>query len=127
MTTYRYRLLLGSWGISIDFVAEARPAEHGVQVTWDFDGPALDEEQMAAISAGIALRSAEILAATGGRPVDVVVRSVRYPETDYQVEGLTAAAAGWAVEHFCLPPGPPAVSFDRSRNRYVFEWPEPGR
>ncbi|MEV4638110.1 hypothetical protein AB0J80_12245 [Actinoplanes sp. NPDC049548] len=125
-TAYDYRLLKAPWGIRITFVAEvepfsdrrtAIPVGHGVRVAHD-----LDEEQSAAVAAGLALVAKEISAATAGSPVDIVVHSVHYAETDFQIEGLTAAAVGWATERFALPPRRPAVHFDRTTNRYVFDW-----
>ncbi|MEV4705761.1 hypothetical protein [Actinoplanes sp. NPDC049316] len=127
VTTFDYKVLHASWGIQIAFTAEARPSsQSGVRVVQDVDGAPLDDEMMSAVVSGIALVAEEISAAVSGHPVDIVVRSVRYAETDFQVEGLTAAAVGWAVERFGLPSRPVAVRFDRERNRYVFGGGAPG-
>jgi hypothetical protein len=54
--------------------------------------------------------------------VDVVIRSVRFAETDYQVEGLTVAVMGWAAERFGRSGRLPPAVFDRTRNRCLYDW-----
>ncbi|MER5784904.1 hypothetical protein ABT104_24810 [Streptomyces mobaraensis] len=52
----------------------------------------------------------------------VTVHRVRFPEADYQPEGLAAALLLWIEREFALPPHPVIVTFDRSANRYVYDW-----
>lgn len=98
-STYLYRFLRTSWGIHITITADV--LSH---------------------SDGGGLVAADISAAVAGRPVVVVIGSVVFNEMDYQLDGLTAAVMGWAAERFGLDRPLPAVSYDRSVNRYIFDW-----
>jgi hypothetical protein len=131
-STFDYRLLKASWGIRIKLTADARPhaedGSHAVPVgdgVWlvpDEGSSTLGDPEVRALAKGLGLVAGEVSAATGGGQIDVVLQEVSYPETDYQVEGLTAAMAGWAVERFGLAPRGFTATFDRAANRYVYDW-----
>jgi hypothetical protein len=131
-STFDYRLLKASWGIRIKLTAGVRPhAEDGsdavpvgdgVWLVRDAGSAPLSDPEVRALAKGLGLVAGEVSAASGGGQIDVVLETVSYQELDYQVEGLTAAMAGWAVERFGLPPRRFTVTFDRAANQYVYDW-----
>ncbi|WP_432010508.1 hypothetical protein [Streptomyces cucumeris] len=142
--TTRYRMMRAARGIAIDLTADAvlttGPPPRGERVTarvWldtapvrthppeDRSGLRLTAEEAAWLGPGLALAAPAIEARTAGRYALVTVERVRFPEADFQPEGLAAALLGWAEEEFGLPARPVGASFDRAANRFVFIWPEP--
>ncbi|MET0494037.1 MAG: hypothetical protein ABW000_13000 [Actinoplanes sp.] len=131
-STFDYRLLKTSWGIRIKLTAGVRPhAEDGPNAVPVGDGvwlvhgegsSSLGDPEVRALAKGLGLVAGEVSAASGVGQVDVVLDTISYLETDYQVEGLTAAMAGWAVERFGLSPRRFPVTFDRAASRYVYDW-----
>jgi hypothetical protein len=131
-STYDYKLLKGSWGIRIKLTADVSPhgdgdgeahsVGHGVWLGYRLEGSPLGAAEKQALARGLGLVSAEISAAVDVQQVDVVIRSARFAETDYQVDGLTAAVMGWATERFGLSGRLPTAVFDRSENRYIYDW-----
>ncbi|MEU8215315.1 hypothetical protein AB0C47_06045 [Micromonospora taraxaci] len=80
--------------------------------------PAYKEE----LRNGLGVVAAEISESAGGRPVTVSVLNLTYQECDFQVEGLAVAMCRWAEQEFGLASHRVDESFDRERNRYVFDW-----
>ncbi|WP_171164021.1 hypothetical protein [Streptomyces sp. I05A-00742] len=135
--TTRYRLFRTAWGIRIDLTASAvttaAPPAHGERVAdgvWldaapvlthpptDGRGNRLSPDEAAWLHHGLSLAAPFL---PPDRHTLVTVHHVRFPETDYQPEGLAAALLLWAEQEFELPAHPITVTFDRSANRYVYE------
>ncbi len=135
-STYDYKLLKGPWGIRIELTAdvlphgdddgEAHSVGNGVWLGYRLEGSPLGKAEKQALTRGLGLVSGEISVAVDGQQVGVVIRSVRFAETDYQVDGLAAAVMGWAAEHFGLSGRLPTAVFDRSENRYIYDVPVSG-
>ncbi|MEX2986045.1 hypothetical protein [Streptomyces sp. C36] len=142
--TTHYRLLRGPWGIWIELTASATvtagPPARGEQVTdgvWldagpvlthpptDREGKRLSPAEAAWLHHGLTLAAPALTAAAPGPHTLVTVHRVRFPETDYQLEGLAAALLQWTEQEFDLPPHPLPVAFDRPANRYVYAWAAP--
>ncbi|MFI9305373.1 hypothetical protein [Streptomyces triculaminicus] len=141
--TTRYRLFKGPWGIWIELTASAatsgRPPACGDQVSdgvWldatpvlthpptDREGKRLSPGEAAWLRHGLSQAAPALTAATPGPHTLVTVHRVRFPETDYQPEGLAAALLQWAEQEFGLPPHALPVTFDRAANRYIYPWAE---
>jgi hypothetical protein len=56
--------------------------------------------------------------------LQVLVTNIEFNECDFQPEGLAMAMATWASEVTGKPMAEIPVFFDRTINRYVFDWPQ---
>lgn len=74
---------------------------------------------------GMSLAAPALASLAPGSHTLVTVHRVLFPEADFQPEGLAAALLLWAEEEFGLPPHPVGVTFDRTVNRYLYEWRSP--
>lgn len=134
MSTYAFRFLRSTWGIAIDLTAELRAApsapagaaEIAPRVALELDPDLrLPESDLHHLRAGLA-RMAPALRRSAGDGVAVVhIHEVGYNPTDYQTEGMEAAAIGWAAEALGIDPPPVTIEFDKPANRYRFTYPEP--
>ncbi|MFF8655040.1 hypothetical protein [Streptomyces huasconensis] len=141
MRTTAYRVIKGAWGIAVDLTAEvtlgvAPPvcAERVSPCVWldafpvlshppaDRTGCRITPEEAVWLRHGVALAAPAVEVLTAPRHTTITVHRVRFPETDYQPEGLAAAVLAWTEAEFGLPPRPVEVRFDRSANRYVYGW-----
>jgi hypothetical protein len=128
---YTYKILKSSWGIWISITAtiqytqvrKGRPDLINRSTGLRFEKAAigLSEIYRAALAAGWdkVAASAE---RSAGNEVRVIVEDVKFVDTDFQVEGLSVAMVRWAEKAFNLDTWPVEVSFDRSANRYDFDW-----
>jgi hypothetical protein len=129
---YEYRALKSTWGIRICLTAEAvraagptPQASHVMSNIWLSDqtgSRGIADDEMRMLADGIRLLGGEIGETEHGRPIVITIRDLHYVESDFQLEGLTAAMIGWAVDEFSLTPRDIEVSFDRRTNRYSFAW-----
>lgn len=134
--TYVYKLLKGAWGIRISLTAEVVPLTGPVQgavnvapqiwLSYGLDDAELPEGHLERLAEGLRMLASEIAESISPQPIVIVVRDLQYVESDFQVEGLTAAMSGWATEEFGLPHREIPATFDREGNRYRFEWPDQG-
>ncbi len=131
-STYVYRLIKSSWGIRISITArvEQRVSMGGVRVSpgeelWlEFpDASTLTEIEKAEVVRGLRFVSREIAEKTGSKDRVVVIESISYVESDFQLEGLAVAMLRWAEVQFELKVHEIDVAFDRESNGYIFEWP----
>ncbi len=131
-STYVYRLIKSSWGIRISITArvEQRVSMGGVRVSpgeelWlEFpDASTLTEIEKAEVVRGLRFVSREIAEKTGSKDRVVVIESISYVESDFQLEGLAVAMLRWAEVQFELQVHEIDVAFDRESNGYIFEWP----
>ncbi|MEU8078914.1 hypothetical protein AB0B31_26175 [Catellatospora citrea] len=131
---YKYRLLRGSWGISISIDAVHEYVTEGtvtdVRVAPRIYVRVLDQRLTAAESQLIVQGVRDVVPELQRllEPKDSVisVRSVDFALTDFQEEGLRAAMIGWTNQYFEITAPMPAVAFDSAENRYVFTFGGPG-
>ncbi|MGW4116138.1 hypothetical protein ACWEFJ_35140 [Actinosynnema sp. NPDC004786] len=127
-----YQVLKSSWGIRILLTAEVEEREGSEsekvvadQSVWlAFNGTAatLSDVHRQKIAEGLADAVPDIIRQVRGTPIRVVVGGVSYVETDFQEEGLSVAMRRWVEKEFGLPEKKIVESFDRSANRYMFDW-----
>ncbi|MFJ9338136.1 hypothetical protein ACIRP0_02450 [Streptomyces sp. NPDC101733] len=142
--TTLYRLRRGPWGIWIELTASAdvtagAPArgEAVADRVWldttpvrapgpSGGGSRLRADETGRLRHGLALGSPAIQERADGGHTLVTVHRVVFPECDYQPEGLTAALLQWLEDAFGLPPHPVEATFDRTTNRYRYDWTPTG-
>jgi hypothetical protein len=129
--TYVYRLLKSSWGVRVAITGTSEdlpPGPDGVTscglVSTGFSGGAakLADELREEIVAGLSMIRREISESRGGAAVSVTIQEVKFNEADFQVDGLRAAAIRWAEMYFGLPEHLIGEDFDKSSNRYIFDF-----
>jgi hypothetical protein len=128
---YTYKVLKSSWGIWISIIvtiqnAQARKGrsdlvKRSTGLRFEKTATGLSETYRTALVTGwdIVAASAE---RSVGNEVRVIVEDVKFVDTDFQVEGLSVAMVRWAEKVFKLDTWLIEVSFDRSANRYDFDW-----
>jgi hypothetical protein len=131
--TYAYRFIRFSWGIAIDITAEALPVRDytgaPVAVARDlwlaYDAPPrLSFEEHAYLASGLRMVAPTLRRQTSvALPLVVRVVDLMLALTDYQPEGLAAALAGWVAQRFDAPAPTIMTTFDRGRNRYIYQFP----
>jgi len=83
----------------------------------------LSPADIEAFSAGLRRIAMQIRKTLPDGAVAIVeLEDVWYHPADYQLEGLEAAAVGWACEYLEIDPPPVRIDFDSERNRYVFSY-----
>lgn len=129
--TVLYRVRMFSWGVWIKLTAQSRDQRDDalewfsvdrlvhVAVSDQVDAKigSLGVEQLAA-GFGLALKRS-------GSPTEVpsiFVEKVEYADTDFQPEGLTAAAYEWIKAEFRLELPEIPVRFSREMNWYFFQF-----
>ncbi|MEV7365472.1 hypothetical protein [Streptomyces sp. NPDC091299] len=131
-STYVYRLIKSSWGIRIAITArvEQRVTVEGVRISpredlWlEFRSLSmLAESEKDAVVKGLRYVSHEIAEKVGSQTLVVVIESISYVESDFQLEGLSVAMLRWAEVEFGLQVHEVVETFSRESNRYIFEWP----
>ncbi|PKV89891.1 hypothetical protein [Streptomyces sp. TLI_146] len=130
--TYTYKLLKGPWGVRISLTAQvvhAEPsdgervsAEVPVWIAFEETASGLDEAVKAGLRDGLAAVASEVSDSVAGTPATVIIHRMSYVESDFQEEGVPVAMCRWAEEEFGLPPRRIDASFDRTANRYSFDW-----
>jgi hypothetical protein len=130
---YVYKVLKGAWGIRISLTAEARRTERlehddvlvspRIWISGQVAGRPLSNSEIDTLVRGLRFLVDEIGQAVSYEPLVIVIRDLRYVESDFQEEGLTAAIFGWAIAEFGLNPREIDVSFNKDANRYNFAWP----
>jgi hypothetical protein len=80
----------------------------------------LPSEEILYLTKGIELVENALKPKMTRLPVLLRITQLEYVLTDYQVEGLAFAIAGWLDQQFHLEWRAPEVSFDGVRNRYLF-------
>ena len=131
-STYIYRLLKSSWGIRIKITASSEEYKHVLEretrpgrVSVHFSDAATEfaDELRSHIVDGLAMIEGEIVQASGGADVSVTFEEIGFNDADFQAEGLSVAVIRWAEQHFNLPEHLVEESFDKSSNRYTFNFP----
>ncbi|MFF9362383.1 hypothetical protein [Streptomyces griseoluteus] len=131
-STYVYRLIKSSWGIRIAITArvEQRAAVEGVRISprgqlWlEFPNVSLlTESEKEEVAKGLRYVSREIAEKVGSQVLTVVIESIAYVESDFQLEGLSVAMLRWAEVEFGLQVHEIVETFSRESNRYILEWP----
>lgn len=132
--THLYRLIKSSWGIRISITAEVhfRCQMDALQTgpgspVWIARGTSegkLSDADIRELAKGLNYVASEISDKVGGGRVHVMITDVAYVESDFQVEGLAVAMCRWAEAEFNLMHHEIVESYDRSTNRYTFEWPD---
>lgn len=130
---YTYSILKSSWGVRVTVAADvllseggddgAMPVGPGLWLADATPGTAISGAEMEMLARGLKAIARDISSKSSGSALIIAVTSIRYNDCDFQLEGLAAAMIGWATEEFGLSPQDIPVTFDRSRNRYVFEFP----
>lgn len=131
-STYVYRLIKSSWGIRIAITArvEHRVAVEGMRISpegqlW-LEFPSLStlaESEKDEVAKGLRYVSREIAEKVGSQALAIVIESISYVESDFQLEGLSVAMLRWAEVEFGLQIHEIAETFNRESNRYILEWP----
>lgn len=131
-STYVYRLIKSSWGIRIAITArvEQRASVEGVRISredqlWlEFpSGSMLTDPEKDEVAKGLRYVSREITAKIGSHAVVLVIESISYVESDFQLEGLSVAMLRWAEVEFGLQAHEVVETFSRESNRYIIEGP----
>jgi hypothetical protein len=130
-STFKYRMIKGSWGIAIDLTADCVLFHH-------FSGDALeidDDLWLAVEVKGLSRADHEFLAyglkqvaseikthASFFEPTVICVTDVWYNPCDYQPEGLAHAIIGWAAQELKFDVPHIDVHFSQKDNRYIFQF-----
>lgn len=127
--TYYYRVIEAGWGVAVGLAAEARPAsDRGATATEICEGMWLEiqpswlsDDEREHLKRGL-LKVAVPLRQHNpfNGPVLVRVVDLHYNPSDYQVEGLFCAICGWAAATYGFEVPKIEVSFDKTKNRYLF-------
>lgn len=128
---YHYRLIQSSWGIAIDItcvvnshmnidIGNLHLIEEGlwlsVEISW------IDSSEIRYLVKGIQLVAKELLSKVEIRPIVIHVIELKIYDTDYQVEGISCAIAGWLAREYGLNYVHPQVQYDKHKNRYIFNF-----
>lgn len=127
--TTHVRVLLGSWGLSVDLAARLDAADItggwpsdvvrvGPHVGLDLRGVSVAQENVAALVAGLKQREADFPLAAGPQICVVTVEMLSSPLTDHQPEAVTIAASAWASDVFGVERTQFKATFDQVANRY---------
>ena len=132
-TKYQYRVILSSWGCAVDIQGALSPAgtstHIGQKVAENLSlavlPKGLEDEELQFLRLGASLAGAHIKEPFSvDADMVLVIQEVEYNECDFQVEALACAVIGLLEEMLGEPLLDIPVSFDASRNRYEFEFPE---
>lgn len=129
-TTFLFRFIRSTWGIAIDLRARAvelAAAPAGVRkladrVYLDVSSAGLTDTDENELIRGFSTIAEQIGNAVGWNAILIEVSRLTYALTDYQSDGVAAAAIGWAAEYFDLDTPSVRITFDREGNRYIFDW-----
>lgn len=135
MRTFKFRHLAHSWGIAVDLTAvvlevDAPPATLRpiADELW-LDPGAANVRDVPHLLLGFDLMSQRLdqRAQAGGAVIRL--EKLEFPLTDFQPEGLTAAAVHWVAEEFDLDPHPFGIAFvppgaldAYPHGHYLFDW-----
>jgi hypothetical protein len=132
LTSYKFRVILSSWGIAIDIDADIeRVAEAPVEAIMIADRfflrlgeevrlPAADLEAFVAGLSRIAPAVSDTL--DEGAIAVVELHEVHIAHADFQTEGMEAAAIAWACDSLKIEMPRIKTSFDAGENAYMFEY-----
>ncbi len=130
MDTFVYQVIRSSWGIVVrvgaDFVPLSSNPGNYADVTSQLgvaDLVGLPPVELTAFLRGAAIIAPRI-EQLPARPDPMILqlREVSHNLTDFQTEGLTCAAIGLIARKYDLPEPEIGVRFDRTRNRYEFDF-----
>lgn len=134
-----YKVMKWKWGIAILLEAgyvplsshvsgnnliclENRVYFNSMLKPWPESQP-LTPEELHCFCNGLKIVARQILKSTPYVPdILITLRSVQFSDCDIQDEAFTAAAIGWASEVFQFEAPKYQVSFDDSKNKYVFDF-----
>lgn len=132
MTFYRYKLLLGAWGLLVRIDTDVANVPHGEETgnpvsdgVWlrNPPSPGLEAEDLEWLRRGAQMLAPKLRTTDPATSTVITVNSMEIPlVTDYQPEAAAAALLEWAREHLGVHIAYTA-RFEREQNRYVFTWP----
>ncbi len=136
MVKFPFRILLTSWGISIDLditlaalkcpPLDAERIEDGVFLVLPEPLP-LPIEDVDFIRSGVrrmASAARDYAGVSAGSSAVIEISNLDYVPTDYQAEGLEAAVVASLSELIGIDPPEVRVTFDSAANRYQFSYEE---
>jgi hypothetical protein len=133
-STYVYRCFKATWGVFVRLTAEwsafspgseaATPITENLYLLVQVSRWRLTDEEWGFVELGLRLIADSIRDhKPTTQPILVRVRDLEVNWCDYQPEGLACAIVGWAAQEFGFPEPAISVTFDREKNRYVFDFP----
>ena len=134
MSSFTYKIIKSSWGIHISIEAVWQNLSEYDEVSTKVSDKLffanesyLTKEQAYFLSLGLRLDAPEFDESFKDKePVVIVVKSVLYNLCDYQDEGMACAIMGWISQEFDITAPLVNVTFNRTENRYEFQFPKIG-
>jgi len=128
MSVYVHRVLKYAWGVSIEIRCESFYQSEYHRDTINInrcialslpDGWILASNNIEAFKRGVELIEEQICKKIT-KPIVVEIEELNYTITEFQVEGLGYAFAGWLIQEYELNVDLPEVSFDKENNVYIY-------
>ena len=130
MRQYIYREVQTSWGIWIKITCQTHKASEYKEKIF----PALScafitffsrlyssPEELESFRNGLQLIDTALCQRLS-ESIVVEITDIQYTETDFQIEGLGYALAGWLIQEYHLDVQLPVVTFDNISNSYMFPY-----
>ena len=131
LTAYRYRELQYGWGIVIDIECKSHklrdfdktttPAGSCLSLAFSTKWQKVLPEYIESFRRGLAYIT-EQLCHKINEPIVIEVIELGFVLTDFQVEGLGYALAGWIIREYDIDITLPEVRYDKSLNRYIYPY-----